>query len=76
MDFLTITFAVFFIISVICYYAVPKKFRWGVLLISSMIFYMWSVPYLVIYLLFSAVTTFAFPSHLSAGHRIFHPICL
>ena len=60
MDFLTITFAVFFIISVICYYAVPKKFRWGVLLISSMIFYMWSVPYLVIYLLFSAVTTFAF----------------
>ena len=60
MDFLTITFAVFFIISVICYYAVPKKFRWGVLLISSILFYVWSVPYLVIYLLFSTVTTFAY----------------
>ena len=58
MDFLSFTFAVFFIISVICYYAVPKKMRWGVLLISSIIFYVWSVPYLIIYLLFSAVTTY------------------
>ena len=60
MEFLSLTFAVFFIISVICYYAVPKKFRWGVLLLSSMIFYVWSVPYLVIYLLFSTITTFAY----------------
>ena len=60
MDFLSLTFAVFFIISLICYYAVPKKMRWGVLLISSLIFYVWSVPYLIIYLLFSAVTTYAY----------------
>lgn len=60
MEFLSLTFAVFFIISVICYYAVPKKMRWGVLLLSSMIFYVWSVPYLILYLLFSAVTTFVF----------------
>ena len=60
MDFLTLTFAVFFIISVLCYYVVPKKMRWGVLLISSIVFYMWSVPYLIIYLLFSAVTTYAY----------------
>ena len=60
MEFLSLTFAIFFIISVICYYAVPKKFRWGVLLISSLLFYVWSVPYLVIYLLFSAMTTFAY----------------
>lgn len=60
MDFLSLTFAVFFIISVIFYYAVPKKMRWGVLLLSSLIFYVWSVPYLIIYLLFSAVTTFVF----------------
>lgn len=58
MDFLSLTFAVFFIISVICYYAVPKKLRWGVLLLSSIIFYVWSVPYLIGYLLFSAVTTY------------------
>lgn len=58
MDFLSLTFAVFFIISVICYYAVPKKLRWGVLLLSSVIFYVWSVPYLIGYLLFSAVITY------------------
>ena len=58
MDFLSLTFAVFFIISVICYYAVPKKLRWGVLLLSSIFFYVWSVPYLIGYLLFSAVTTY------------------
>ena len=58
MDFLSLAFAVFFIISVICYYAVPKKLRWGVLLLSSIIFYVWSVPYLIGYLLFSAVTTY------------------
>lgn len=60
MDFLSLTFAVFFIISVICYYTVPKKMRWGILLLSSIIFYVWSVPYLIIYLLFSAVTTFLY----------------
>ena len=58
MDFLTLTFAVFFIISVIFYYTVPKKMRWGVLLLSSLLCYVWSVPYLVIYLLFSGGTTF------------------
>lgn len=60
MDFLSLTFAVFFIISVICYYAVPKKLRWGVLLLSSIIFYVWSVPYLIGYLLFSAVTSYLY----------------
>ena len=60
MDFLSLTFAVFFIVSVFCYYAVPRKMRWGVLLISSMIFYIWSAPYLVLYLLFSTVTTYAY----------------
>lgn len=60
MDFLSLTFAVFFIISVICYYAVPKKLRWSVLLLSSLVFYVWSVPYLIGYLLFSAVTTYLY----------------
>ena len=60
MDFLSLTFAIFFIISVLCYYVVPKKMRWGVLLLASLVFYVWSVPYLLIYLLFSAVTTYLF----------------
>ena len=60
MDFLTLTFAVFFIISVICYYIVPKKMRWSVLLVSSLVFYVWSVPQLILYLLFSAVSTYLY----------------
>ena len=60
MEFLSLTFAVFFITTLIGYYIVPKKMRWGVLLLSSLIFYVWSVPYLIIYLLFSALTTYAF----------------
>ena len=60
MDFLSLTFAIFFIVLMIGYYVVPKKMRWGVLLLSSLIFYIWSVPYLLIYLLFSAMTTYLF----------------
>lgn len=60
MEFLSLTFAVFLVITLTCYYIVPKKMRWGVLLAASMIFYVWSVPYLVIYLLFSALTTYAY----------------
>ncbi len=60
MDFLTLTFAIFFIISIFCYYLVPKKIRWWVLLAASLVFYVWSVPYLVIYLLFSAGTTYLY----------------
>lgn len=60
MDFLSLTFAVFFILSVIIYYSVPKKMRWSVLLAASIIFYIWSVPYLIVYLLFSAVTTYGY----------------
>lgn len=60
MDFLSLTFAIFLVITLTCYYTVPKKVRWGVLLVSGMVFYVWSVPYLVIYLLFTALTTYAF----------------
>ena len=60
MQFLSITFAIFLVITLTCYYIVPQKMRWGVLLVSGMIFYVWSVPYLVIYLLFSALTTYAY----------------
>ncbi len=60
MDFLSLTFAVFMIITAAVYYTVPKKIRWGVLLFASLIFYVWSVPYLIGYLLFSALTTYAY----------------
>lgn len=60
MDFLSLSFGIFFIISVVFYYAVPQKMRWTVLLIASLIFYVWSAPYLIIYLLFSTVTSYLY----------------
>lgn len=60
MDFLTLTFAAFFIISLFIYYLVPKKCRWWVLLAASMVFYVWSVPWGLVYLLFSAGTTYSY----------------
>lgn len=60
MDFLSLTFGIFFILSVICYYAVPKRLRWCVLLLASIIFYIWSAPKLIIYLLFSTVTSYLY----------------
>ena len=60
MDFLTITFGLFFILSVAGYYILPKKIRWLWLLCSSLIFYMWAVPKMALYLLFSAATTWLY----------------
>lgn len=60
MDFLSLTFAVFFLITAALYYTAPKKLRWGVLLAASLIFYVWSDPRLIVYLLFSTVTTYAY----------------
>lgn len=60
MDFLTLTFAAFFIISLFIYYLVPQKCRWWVLLAASMVFYAWSVPWGLVYLLFSAGTTYSY----------------
>ncbi len=71
MDLLSFTFAVFFILSVIVYYTVPKKMRWGVLLLASMIFYIWSVPYLIGYLLFSTVTTYGYGRYMEK-YQVFH----
>lgn len=60
MDFLTLIFAVFFILTLLIYYLVPKKYRRWVLLTASMVFYVWSVPQGVLFLLFSAGTTYAY----------------
>lgn len=58
MDFLSVTFGIFFLISVICYYLADKNSRWKILLAASLVFYMWSSPYLIVYLLFSTVTSY------------------
>lgn len=69
MDFLSLTFAIFLIITAGVYYIVPKKARWGVLLLASLLFYVWSVPYLIVYLLFSAATTYFYGRYVQAHKK-------
>lgn len=60
MSFSSLTFIVFVIIVFIGYYILPKKTQWLWLLIVSYIFYTWSTPYFVLFLVFSTMTTWAF----------------
>ena len=58
MNYLSIGFAVFVLLLMIIYYLVPKKVRGAVLLCSSLVFYgLYDIKY-VLFLLFTALTTF------------------
>ena len=61
MSFTSLTFIVFFAIMLLVYYLIPKKFQWILLLAGSYVFYLWSTPYFVLFLLFSTATTWLFP---------------
>ena len=58
MSILSIKFFVFLIAAVIVFYIAPKKYQWVVLLTASLIFYLFSGPAYIVYLLFSAVVSF------------------
>ena len=59
MAFVSVEFLVF--IGVICliYFLVPAKAKWGVLLMASYMFYAFSSIKMLVFLLFTTVTTFA-----------------
>ena len=59
MFFTSFEFIGFLALLFILYYLVPKRFRWGLLLIASMVFYWCANPYYLIYILFSIVTVYA-----------------
>lgn len=60
MLFNSFDFAVFFPIVFFLYWAVPQKYRWPLLLVTSYYFYMsWNAKYLVLILLTTAVSYFA-----------------
>ena len=60
MIFNSIQFIVFFIVVVTAYYILPHKFRWGLLLFASYIFYMaWKPSYIILILLCTLVNYIA-----------------
>jgi len=58
MSILSIEFFAFLIAVILIFYIVPKKAQWVVLLVSSLVFYAFSGPAYMLYLLFSAVVSF------------------
>lgn len=58
MNLFSITFFVFILILLLCYYIVPKKFQWLCLLTGSLIFYLYSGIINIFFLIFTSLTTF------------------
>lgn len=58
MIFTTLKFLIFFVIVFFIYYLVPKKFRWIVLLLGSIYFYISASPKYIIYVLISSIITY------------------
>lgn len=59
MSFTSAQFILFLAAVVLAYYLVPKKLQWPVLLLASYGFYMCGGPKLVVYLLFTTLSTYA-----------------
>lgn len=60
MIFNSFQFLVFFLLVLVSYYVIPHRFRWGLLLIASYIFYMaWKPSYIVLILLCTVVNYIA-----------------
>ncbi len=57
MSFNSVTFAIFLPIVFFLYWAIPKKYQWVVLLISSYYFYMnWNIKYIFLILFTTAIS--------------------
>ena len=58
MSYISLVFALFCLILLVVYYTVPKKFQWCVLLIGSIVFYLFSGVKYILYVLVTALTTY------------------
>jgi len=58
MSFFTLQFVGFMLAAVLCYYVIPQRFRWLVLLAASYVFYMIGGWRVVFYLLFTTGVTY------------------
>lgn len=58
MSLISYVFFVFIFVSALIYFIVPKRYQWIVLLLGSYVFYLTSGFKIVLFLLFTTVTTF------------------
>lgn len=58
MTYTSLVFALFCLILLLVYYVAPKKFQWVVLLIGSVVFYLFSGVKYILYVVITAFTTY------------------
>ncbi|MCR5665216.1 MAG: MBOAT family protein [Eubacterium sp.] len=58
MELISLKYCIFVLALVICYYIVPKKHRWSVLLVGSMAYYVIVCKWYVGFILFTIVSTY------------------
>ena len=58
MNFVSLSFILFILLTVLLYYIVPKKFRFIILLIANTVFYVMSCKFNIIYLLVSIISVY------------------
>lgn len=71
MSLFSITFIIFLIMVLALYFAVPPKIQWVCLLFASYVFYMWADPEIVLYLLFTTISTFLIGLWLERIHNAY-----
>lgn len=58
MSFTSMSYLLFVLVGVILFYIVPKKIQWIILLSFSIVFYLLAGPFLILFLLTTALSTF------------------
>ncbi|MBE5881755.1 MAG: MBOAT family protein [Lachnospiraceae bacterium] len=76
MDFISGSFLLFLLITLIVYYSIPKKGQWIWLLLSGMFFYCFSSPKLVVFVFVSVVTSYVWARFFSKSKVLFALVLL
>ena len=58
MSIISLQFILFILILLICYYIIPSKYQWVVLLLGSVVFYFLNSKYCLIYVLLTSFSTY------------------
>ncbi len=73
MSFQSLAFLIFFPLTVLVYFSLPKRMQWLILLLAGMVFYAWAIPqYLPLILLIIAIT-YACGRLMDSGKRAMKP---
>ena len=65
MTFISLTFFAFLFITILLYFVTPLKFRWFILLASSIVFYAWSGFENLLFVLITALIAYFFAQRIS-----------